>query len=577
MQWFSVASIRRRRVASITVAVAGVAALWSSSFASAATITVDDDGDQCPAATQTTIQGGVNAAAATGDTVHVCNGIYVEQVDIAKQVTIDGDGSGTVVYAPDLLATKFSPGGNPAKPVMYVHGGVNGVVIQDLTVDAAGKGNANNRIQGIAYNDAGGTIQNTRIEDVRNTPFDGVQAGVAIYLFADATATAARTVNVQNNQLVRFQKNGTVFTGVNLTVNATGNTVTGAGPTNVTAQNGLQLSGGAGGTISNNTVTGINYTPQSVCSTGVLLFGPATGAVVSNNTVSGTFCALYSQDSSGTQMTGNNITGSTFAVTLFSNPATVSGNRIAGTGETGATGIYADESTTPGNATYTVNGNSVTGYTDGVGIQVADFIPANAFSVTMNAAFNRIANNETGAQADDATLNADNNWWGCNAGPGQPGCNPVASSGTGTTDVVPRLVFGASASPTTVTTGQTSQITASLAQNSAGATPGSNVFPSGVNVAFAATLGAIQSPVATSSPFATSTLTAGGVAGASNVNATLDNQTVGATVAINAASTPAAGGTAGQTGAGGTVKKKCKKKKVKKGAAAAKKKCKKRK
>lgn len=55
-------------------------ALYTPWRASAATLTVDDDGAQCPGA-HTTIQAAVNAAAA-GDTIQVCPGTYNENVII---------------------------------------------------------------------------------------------------------------------------------------------------------------------------------------------------------------------------------------------------------------------------------------------------------------------------------------------------------------------------------------------------------------------------------------------------------------------------------------------------------------
>jgi hypothetical protein len=168
------------------------------------------------------------------------------------------------------------------------------------------------------------------------------------------------------------------------------------------------------------------------------------------------------------------------------------------------------------------------------------------------------------------SITAENNWWGCNAGPGQAGCDALNGTGSANIDANPWLVLGVSANPTTISVGQPSLITASLGGNSNGQTPSGNTFPSGVSVAFGTTLGSIPSPVLTSSPFAISALSSAS-GGTANVSATLDGQTVATPVTVIAPpTTPAAGGTLGQTQPGGKAKKCKKKKKRKKGAAAAK-------
>ena len=81
----------------------------------------------------------------------------------------------------------------------------------------------------------------------------------------------------------------------------------------------------------------------------------------------------------------------------------------------------------------------------------------------MEAHFNRIAGNATGAEtlAPARRCNADNNWWGCNEGPGQTGCEQHQRVRAPRTPD-PWLVLGASAGPGTVQTGGTSQVTATL-------------------------------------------------------------------------------------------------------------------
>ncbi len=187
------------------------------------------------------IQRSVDDASAN-DILDVSAHTFTEQVEIHKAVTLTGQGSGlTTILSPNILPLSFSTG--PLnKPVIYVHD-TSDVIIKDLTVDGAGKGNANNRFQGIAFRNAGGRVNGCEIKAIRNTPIDGVQAGVGIYAFSDNGN--ARTLEVTGNNIYDFQKNATVFAGADLSARVDSNTITGAGPVSFIAQNGIQLSTGA--------------------------------------------------------------------------------------------------------------------------------------------------------------------------------------------------------------------------------------------------------------------------------------------------------------------------------------------
>lgn len=119
------------------------------------------------------------------------------------------------------------------------------------------------------------------------------------------------------------------------------------------------------------------------------------------------------------------------------------------------------------------------------------------------------------------SLDARDNWWGCNAGPGAAGCDGVGGAVLASPDVV--LV--AAASTKQLQAGGSAQVTATLDTDSAGASvPG---IPTGPSVVFSSKLGTV-SPL--SAPLlggsATATFHAGEATGPAGVVAALDNQQV---------------------------------------------------
>ncbi len=134
-----------------------------------------------------------------------------------------------------------------------------------------------------------------------------------------------------------------------------------------------------------------------------------------------------------------------------------------------------------------------------------------------------------------APVTAPDNWWGCNGGANAAGCDTAAIT-TGTAE--PHLVLSATAGATTLDSGASTTITASLRTNSAGAAvsaadlsafDGLPVTWSDVQPA-AATTSATSSIV--SSGVATTTFVAGPTAGQGGVTANLDAAAVRAAVTV---------------------------------------------
>ena len=253
------------------------------------------------------IQRGVNKAP-SGGTVNVQAGTFVGQVDIPEDLTLTGAGQGTTIIDPSAsLASPFSTGSGNKYPIVFANS--SDVTIQNLTVDGTSSGNAyGDGFLGVAYYNAGGTLNDVTVKNVENSPFNGVQNGVAVY--ADDANSASLSLAITNDTINNYQKNGMALFGTGLTLNVADDTVTGAGATPSIAQNGIEVGLGATGTISDNTVSGNEYSGTApgnsggpdqfndVQSTGLLLFS-TSGLQVTGNIVDGNDIGIYNEHRRG--------------------------------------------------------------------------------------------------------------------------------------------------------------------------------------------------------------------------------------------------------------------------------------
>ncbi len=418
-----------------------------------------------------TIQNAVNTVLSDG-TVHVAAGTYVEQVEIDKNVTVRGAGNTTVVQSPNTLTKYFTTSANNY-PIIWVHDADN-VVIEDLVVDGAGKGNSNYRFVGIGYDNSGGKIEDVEIKDVRNTPINGTQHGVGI--FAYSAEGTPRTLTVNRCQIQGYQKNATVFAGADLSATITNNTCIGAGAVNFIAQNGIQVSSGATAEIKGNTVSGHSYTPFTYVSTGMLLYG--SDANTDDNIISENQVGIYHINGSGTHQKnsvsataagtgspgfwgmvvdpgevvrttpspfedgGSNVNlgkggiGSTLTATYT---YLVDQNVVNSDGSAGGVGIEADALGTDV-VNFTATANTVSNWEYGIYLYKDAGATLNANIIDCNQIYGNTAYglyNSTGIDA-----NAVGNWWG--AGNGPSGAGP--GSGDAVSDDVTFAPWGTDAS-----------------------------------------------------------------------------------------------------------------------------------
>ena len=139
------------------------------------------------------------------------------------------------------------------------------------------------RLRGILFDGASGSITNNVVTNLRQGP-SGCQEGNAIEVrnapFDDTGSDVS--VTISGNVVSNYQKTG-ILTNGSVSAAITGNTITGAGPVNYIAQNGIQVGFGATAIVKNNRSSGNNYTGADLAC-GLLLY-QADGVKASANTL----------------------------------------------------------------------------------------------------------------------------------------------------------------------------------------------------------------------------------------------------------------------------------------------------
>ena len=234
------------------------------------------------------IQDAIDAVCENG-TVYVAPGSYDEQLVINKSVTIIGNGTGSTIVTNTSTLNEFFTTSYDNYPIVYIHH-TDDVILKNLSVDGAGNGNDNYRFIGVGFYDAGGRLNQIEIKSVRDTPWSGAQHGVSVYAYA--INGTSRNLIIDNCEIYDYQKNAMSLNGVDLMVEVTNNTIVGNGPTNVTAQNGIQVGSDASGIIDNNTIYGNWYTGPIWGASGGLIYA-SDNITISNNIFDTNQMAVY--------------------------------------------------------------------------------------------------------------------------------------------------------------------------------------------------------------------------------------------------------------------------------------------
>ncbi len=294
------------------------------------TLLVDDDLVQFPHAKYQTIQAAVDAAA-PGDTILVAKGTYVEQVTIPADkddLTILSQQTGkAVIQAPAMLDSSLA--------IVHIVG-ADDVTIKGFTVTGPGS-TAGALDIGIAVTDGGSArIVDNKVTAIRDNPLSGGQNGLAI-LVGGLGGTSASAV-IEDNQLSDYQKSGVIVDGADSNAIIRGNTIVGAGPTTILAQNGIQISDGARAVIEHNLISGNVYTPTDTDAAGIYVVDNNGGSVlIEHNRLFGNEDGVLVENSSKVAITDNQVTGSALDGIVLNGVdlIQVSGNHVTGSGRDG--------------------------------------------------------------------------------------------------------------------------------------------------------------------------------------------------------------------------------------------------
>jgi parallel beta-helix repeat protein len=321
-----------------------------------------------------TIQAAVNQSPPS-TVIDICPGTYPEQVSINKNLTLTGVTAGTadaaVIGAPPggivQNATDLADGSGIAAQI-FVQGAavvnVNHLIVDGSNNQIAGCGPD---LVGIYYQNSSGTIGSVVARNqALSTALNGCQSGLGIFVESGYGSGGSANVTIKNSSVHSYQKNGITADGSATLATISNNYVVGQGPTTGAAENGIQVSDGATGTISGNEVVDDIYSPASVGASGILIFDSGS-LTISSNTVSDTQFGIVVYSDGALPADNNKITGNHVSAThlddgidLCSNGNTAQNNIVF---SSDGAGIHIDSTCTEsggptGNNT-TVTGNSI--------------------------------------------------------------------------------------------------------------------------------------------------------------------------------------------------------------------------
>ena len=318
-------------------ALAGLALMVSAVSGSAAVLHVPAD--------YPTIQGAVDAAA-SGDEIRIAAGTYTEQVVIAsKNLKLIGE-SGAVLEAGPGLAATLTPYGEPNVQPLVAIALCDDVTVCGLTLNGKQLGPVYPGLVGVAFHGSSGRMEHCLVRGFRlATGIGGVGFGSENrpYLGRPPQQLQVLGNHFEDNQnAIGIAADGALQNDVRLRFIIQGNTIAGFGPTDTETQIGIFARDGTTGEISDNTITGHNYTGGGLnFSLGIAISSHGLPVRYTRNVFRNNQVGLFTQFGQGSQFVNNTFEGPGFGIVSTDSGDQMVNNRF--TDSSLGIGLFGDD------------------------------------------------------------------------------------------------------------------------------------------------------------------------------------------------------------------------------------------
>jgi hypothetical protein len=230
---------------------------------------------------QITASAGGCSVSESGDTITLLTDCTTDQTILVPDgKTLEGSGHSI---------TAVDPAGGHFVGAVVRNAGASANV-NNLTVSASNLSTSCDAglagLAGIRLDGAAGSITNNIVTGLQQgVRGDGCQEGDAIEV-RNTNLTGTPAVTVTDNTVSKYQKTGILVTG-QVSAVVSRNTVTGYGPVEFIAQNGVQISRGATARFGSNTIKNNYYSPKSYTACGLIIYKAGGVLVEKTNTYSG--------------------------------------------------------------------------------------------------------------------------------------------------------------------------------------------------------------------------------------------------------------------------------------------------